>query len=311
MMISYSEARQFRNQCQRKWYFKNVLASWNSKDPMRREAFVLSKLQSLSAWRGSVVDKIVSTAVIDQLRRHDPPSIDRVIDAARRVFVDQRDFALAHRVREVGIRISSHGDAFAAWHDVEYGSPPDADSLDRAWADIELALRNALGSTGLIADLRRGKIVAQARLHRDFGFFKVSANPDAIVFQPERTLRIIDWKVHAFGLRAAKQQLAVYAGVLHRGESLAFFPFDPRSVPLDRIVLTEVQLLNNEVHDYTVTDDEIDDAFDELFDTAEQIRCARGDDDGDYQHVGGFAATPWVEQCERCSFNKICKDTKA
>ena len=310
MSISYSESRQFR-QCQRKWFFKNVHASWNAKDQSRREAFVLSKLQSLSAWRGSLVDKVLSSAVLPRVQQQSLISVSETLAVARSMFEAQRTFATAHRIREPGLRVGAHGDAFAAWHDIEYGAPPSAGALDQAWDEIETSLRNALSMTELFADLRRRKVVAQPRLFHDLGTVKVSANPDVAAFGDDQTVRIVDWKVHSFGLRAAKQQLALYAGVLHRGQPQTYFPFDPGRLPVENFVLSEVQLLNNEVHEYTVTDDEIDEIFDEIFESAESIRLARGTGDAEDRQALEFTATPWVESCVRCSFKKICKESAA
>jgi hypothetical protein len=141
------------------------------------------------------------------------------------------------------------------------------------------------------------------------GEVKVSANPDVTGFGDDQTVRIIDWKVHSFGLRAAKQQLALYAGVLHRGQPQTYFPFDPTRLPIESFVLSEVQLLNNEVHEYNVTDNDIDEIFDEIFECAESIRLAQGEGDAADRQALEFTATPWVEACVRCSFKKICRET--
>jgi PD-(D/E)XK nuclease superfamily len=310
VLISYSEARQFR-QCQRKWFFKNVHASWNAKDPSRREAFVLSKLQSLNAWRGTIVDKVLSTTVLPRIQQRGSVTARETIAAAQQLFDVQHKFASLHRVREPGLRVGAHGDAFAAWHDVEYGEPPSVADLDQAWMEIETSLQNALAMTDLIADLRRRNVIVQPRLFHDLDSVKVTATPDVAAFGRDQTVKIIDWKVHSFGLRAAKQQLALYAGVLHRGQRQTYFPFDPRQVPIAHIALCEVQLLNNEIHDYTVTDDDIDEVFDEIFESAELMRLARGADDTADRQALEFTATPWVESCIRCSFKKICRESAA
>lgn len=310
MMLSYSEARQF-HQCQRKWFFKNVLASWNAKDPIRREAFVLSKLQSISAWRGSIVDAVLSTIVLPRMQHRASVPVNDVVGAARTVFEKQRQFALAHRVREPGMKVSMHGNAFAAWHDLEYAVPPSEDVLDRAWTEIEVSLRNALAMTDLLTDLRRRRLLIQPRLFHDIDTLKVAANPDVVAFGTDQSVRILDWKVHSFGQRAAKQQLSLYAGVVHRAAPQGFYPFDPRTVSLDRFVLTEVQLLNDEVYDYSVAEDDIDDVFDELFDGAEVIRLSRGADGPEDRCADEFPVTDWVESCVRCSFKRICSGSEA
>ncbi len=124
---------------------------------------------------------------------------------------------------------------------------------------------------------------------------------------PDGALRIVDWKVHAFGLRAAKQQLTVYAGVLRAGGA-PWLAIPTAKLPLDRITLTEAQLLNNEVHDYSVTEDDIDECFDELFDTATEMEHAVADLDDPMRGVAAMAVTPWAEQCGRCSFKRLCKE---
>jgi len=131
-----------------------------------------------------------------------------------------------------------------------------------------------------MTDLVRGPEVTtasvQPRLFHSLNSVSVNANPDLVGFASGDSVRIVDWKVHSFGLRAAKQQLLVYAGVLHRGSRYPSYPVDPRGISLDRFTLTEVQLLNNVVHDYAATDEEIDEVFDEFFEVAELMRLAQG-----------------------------------
>lgn len=66
MRWSYSASRSFR-QCQRQWFFKNIVASARANEPLRRRAYLLSKLQSVSAWRGKVVDDIISKTLVPSL----------------------------------------------------------------------------------------------------------------------------------------------------------------------------------------------------------------------------------------------------
>lgn len=309
-MISHSEVRQFR-QCQRKWFFKNVLASGVAKDPMRREAFVLSKLQSISAWRGSLVDSVLSKYAIPELRRHGTISVESMVEQARLLFEQQQEFALAHRVRAPDIRVSKCGDSFAAFSDVEYGRAVGPDVLLSAWNDVERALRNAAGMTALLGSLQRGHIVIQPRLSFEIGDIKAAANPDVVWFGRDRAVRIVDWKAHSFGLRAAKEQLTLYACALRRGRPQPYFPWDPTTVPLDLYTLTEVQLLNNEVHDYTVSEDDLDELVDEIFEDAERIRLACGDDSPEDRRADEFPVTNWPDTCAWCNFKRICQERAA
>src|SRR5262245_3814771 len=122
MIWSYSSAKVFQ-QCQRRWYFKNCLANARAKDLLRREAYLLSKLQSLSAWRGQIVDDIMTEIVI-ALNRNASVTQKEVTRRARQLFDTQLTFAMAHRVRDRSITPTKAGDAFAAFYDIEYGQRP-------------------------------------------------------------------------------------------------------------------------------------------------------------------------------------------
>jgi hypothetical protein len=66
MIWSYSAAKTFR-QCQLQWFLKTKVANAKAKDPLRREVYLLSKLQSIWAWRGRVVDQLLGTEIVKAL----------------------------------------------------------------------------------------------------------------------------------------------------------------------------------------------------------------------------------------------------
>ncbi|MCA1636468.1 MAG: hypothetical protein LC802_22960 [Acidobacteria bacterium] len=149
MIWSFSNSHLFKK-CQRQWYFKTHVANANAKKiPLQREAYLLSKLQSIAAWRGSIVDHVISRRVVPALGNGWNISLAKTLEYARTVFDAQLDFALRHRVREPGMSVAKCGDTFAAFHSVEYGPEVGDDEIARAWADVELALTNLLHSFGL------------------------------------------------------------------------------------------------------------------------------------------------------------------
>src|SRR4051812_24238524 len=113
MIWSFSDSRTFAK-CQRRWYYDALLAWWTQKDARRWEAYLLSKLQSVSAWRGQIVDTAISSVLVPALNRRVPPSLQRCLEQARHLFDVQRSFALNHRLRENGMVPSRAGEAFAA-----------------------------------------------------------------------------------------------------------------------------------------------------------------------------------------------------
>lgn len=91
MRWSYSASRSFR-QCQRQWFFKNVVASARAKDPVRKRAYLLSKLQSVSAWRGRIVDDVISNFIIPQLNRGNLVTLGEAKKRARDLFDEAAEY---------------------------------------------------------------------------------------------------------------------------------------------------------------------------------------------------------------------------
>src|SRR5690606_17199236 len=102
---------------------------------------------------------------------------------------------------------------FALFHGMEYGAPPSPDEIDRAWSEIELALRHLYSMDEMRAAMKTADyIIAQRALQYELmDGVTVLAYPDAIAFRPGQPPLIIDWKVHAFGQNDASLQLAIYA----------------------------------------------------------------------------------------------------
>jgi hypothetical protein len=48
---SISDSKTFRR-CQRQWFYKSIAGNAKAADPVRHRLYLLSKLQSISAWRG-------------------------------------------------------------------------------------------------------------------------------------------------------------------------------------------------------------------------------------------------------------------
>src|SRR5690349_5251970 len=94
---SFSSSHLF-SKCPRQWYFKKCVAEARSKDPMRREAFLLSKLQTIYSWRGSIVDRVIMMRYVPALKRKQQVSSATLLYYARQIFQKQLAFAQAHRL---------------------------------------------------------------------------------------------------------------------------------------------------------------------------------------------------------------------
>lgn len=305
MKWSYSDARTF-GQCQRWWGYRRRVASGTSPDPFRREAYLLSKLQTLAQWRGGIVDHVISQAVVPILRQGRFPDRARVLRVARECYENQKAFALAHRLWEPGIKVGDFKGTFAAFYDIEYGKAPTEERLAECWTEIEQALGTLLSMSDLLEPLRTAvALLDQRTLSLPFAGFSLTARPDLIVLHRDAPPKVIDWKAHAHMQTAARGQLALYAIVLTSAAPHQDFPIDPRNwTPLD-ISLCEAQLMRNEVHNYRLEAQEIDLAWSEIGQSIVEMRHALGEEGTEWD-IMELSLARYAETCNRCNFRRLC-----
>ncbi len=309
MRWSYSSARAFR-QCQRKWYYGYVIApKGRSKDERRLRAKRLKSLSTLSAWRGQVVDTVISKHIIPALDSDDRITLGDAKRHARSLFDKQREFAEGHRSEDLTLVKSHHGDTFLLLSEHAYGHDVSQSDYDQAWEDIVTALTNLYRLDNLRAEVALGwSFHPQPPLHFDIlGNLKGSAFPDLIVYTGKDPIQIIDWKVHIDGSNDARDQLASYAIALSRLEKPNYdFPTENWQAPPSEIILKEVQLLLGNVREHILTDEDLEDAEVFMMESAyamSQVLEGKGYEDFD---IDLLEMTSNPETCSTCAFRMIC-----
>jgi hypothetical protein len=306
MTWSYSAAKAF-GQCQKLWYFRHILASSRSAIPIGREAYILSKLQSLSAWRGQLVDQVITQRLIPALNRGETPTLGALLREARGIFDTQLAFGLAHRVREPGMRSSKAGLTFAAFFNVEYGLPIPQETVDLAWCEVQASFTTLFSMSEVRARLRNASYrVAQRKLWFDLDGIKVRAVPDVLAFSDAAPPLIVDWKVHATGSRDYRLQLTLYALALTKTKSHVDFPSSVAGLSPTQIDLLEVQLLTGTSRQFVLDDADIIEAQNHVAETSNEMTLALGTDADGPPRLHDFESTYFPGLCERCSFRKIC-----
>ena len=306
MRWSYSASRSFRR-CQRQWFFKNVMASATARDPSRRQAYLLGKLQSISAWRGSIVDKVISETLITNLNRGISINLSKAINCARRLFDRQLAYARHHPITDLSLQVSKEGDDFAVFHVMEYEGKLPEHEIDRAWCEVEKALSNLFSLDDIKHILKSSnRIISQRSLQ--FALMTdatVVAYPDVIVFRDNAPPAIIDWKVHTFGTHDAWLQLAIYAIALSCCKPHKDFPVGFKVRP-EEIMLYEVQLLTNVVREHLLHEEQIMEAEEYMLSSAYEIACLTEGKKCAALSVEDFRVTMYAETCQRCNFRAIC-----
>lgn len=302
-MWSVSEHKAFRR-CQRQWYFKNRFASPKAtKVPEKREAYILGTLQTISAWRGQVVDSVVETVVVPALREHQPLYLRQVLAAARRIFDQQLAFAQKHQVRTPNMVKGRFGTTFAALLCVEEGQSIEETEILNAWEEVERAIRNLFAMKSLRAKLRSAqRLFAQSTLWHELNGQKIKAIPDLVAFFADEAPLIIDWKVHHAGMRDSRFQLETYALAISRSNgsagAKAFAPTDIR--------LAEVQLLTNQVKHYRLTAERALQVENEILASISDIEIATDGRERDELNPLDLLPAWYPETCAGCGFKKLC-----
>jgi len=303
---SISASRTFRR-CQRQWYFKSLVANANAKkDPVRRRAYLLSKLQSIWAWRGQIVDSVISDRLVRAINAGGTITLADARAEARRLFDLQLAFAREHRLHEPGMSVTKAGDAFAAFYCMEYDGEIDDNEIERAWQDVEMAL-GTLYKLRDVADAMKSAryLVAQRALCFSHSGETVRAVPDLIAFHDDQPPMIIDWKVHTLGQHEAWLQLGTYAVALALCSPHNDFPQGRQWVATD-IRLLEVQLLTGVVRQHHVTEESARDIDAYIADSVNQIRLAMQRKDKRALAPEDFPTTSYAEACSWCPYKVLC-----
>lgn len=298
MKWSFSQYNSFKK-CQRQWYYHYIYASSKAKDKGRQEAFRLSKLINIKAWRGKIVDEVISNYVVRMIKNGVAPDLHAAQKKARIRFNEQRNLGQsAEPVRD--------GD-FRGFLEVEYGIPIDDEVFDNAWNEIDLALQGFYNSTFVWEALKKADMcITQRYIPFSCNEASLIAVPDVICFYPDRNPLIIDWKVQSNPISDYWMQLATYALGLTTCTPHKDWPILPsRITPID-VELAEVQLLTEMVRIHKMKEDDLDELCELIAHSMAEMSLAR--DGRAFKDLLAEDFSPALNPltCKYCSFKKIC-----
>jgi len=308
MKWSFSTSKMFLH-CPRKWYYSQIAASHAAKNPLRREAFLLKQLQSVYAWRGRLVDTVIEKVIVPGIKSKNLPSQDDAITFSINLMKKQLKFGKERKFRCNNATKSSVGETYCAFYDMEYNGGLDENSVLKAKEDVIVSLRNLLRSN-LIREImeKSSYIAAQRSLIFHFEETTISCTPDLLVFFPNESPLIIDWKVHAFARADYWLQLGIYAIALSRIEPHKDFPKGIKSQLEDPTTfrLIEYQLLKNEQREYSISLEDIADIEDYIFLSCTQMNNLLNGKKFKELDIEQFRTARFPETCCKCQFRKLC-----
>jgi len=304
MIWSFSNHNIFR-WCQRQWYYKRIHASWRAKDPLRQETWRLSKLLNINAWRGRIVDKVISDTVVPAMNNGRRVPVENALRTAKYLFDNQK--RVMYQANSNKKLVKFMNDSYAGFHESEYGVELGDDAFQNAWSEIENAMFLFYESTQLWDLMKLARLLVPQRAlmfkHDDLA---IRAVPDVIGFFLDRHPMIIDWKVHSRAIRDYWLQLATYAIALSRCNPHRDWVSVPNQIDPCEVQLVEAQLLTNDIREHSVSEEDIEDVEELISCSTTEMLLAMDGKDSKKLKPEDFPAAFNPTSCQLCHFRKVC-----
>jgi hypothetical protein len=283
MSWSFSAHSSFRK-CPRQWFYKQYVANHKSKDPLRREAYRLSKLETVFAWRGKIVDDTISDLIV--------PSV-RYRAATLREATAYADQLFSQRQRTTTFNTPD-------------GKQPEQEAFNAARNDIHIALENLYKQEHVRRIVRSAlQLIPQRPLSFSQGGTSVRVVPDLISFSDDRPPTIFDWKVNNYALRDYWLQLVTGAIALTRCTPHRDWPAGATNHAPHDIRLFEIQLLTGDTKEHTMGPEDVHEAEDLISISADAMQLAVSNNPKTTSPED-LAPAKEPTTCARCNFRQLC-----
>ena len=302
---SYSTINTLK-QCNRKYYFAQVMATHGRKIPQRRKAYELKKMQNLTMWKGSVVDKFMEKTVIPAIR--DKKELDFMVFGMQAVELakNQFQFSQAKAYNDAGLKKSEADNEFCILDVHELGKPYTEVELAEAYETIKQAVENISlikmpDGTLLITYLKEcNQLVPNVTNWKvEIENARVSPQIDLIAYHNFKPV-VIDWKLSDSFIADYSRQLIICGITVY----LKRLEGDKQPYQYSDIQLYEVNLLNGVVKQHEFSQEVINDTIDDINRTAKDLGLLHvAYEDADIDEYG---LTENEASCKLCSFRPLC-----
>lgn len=296
MYWSYSTSKLFRR-CPRQWFYFQKFASALSKDPERKFAYALKKLTTVSQWRGTLVDLVVSEILLPGLRLPRPPTLQDLKREATVLF--ERQLACARRHPIINRAFQPRDEKyFAVFHCQEYGPGINEEEIAAARQEVDRALENLYEFKELRQLIKAAEFRSPQRsVALKYGEMTVRGTPDLVLYFRDGPPVILDWKVHALGELDAWKQLSIYAVLVSAKRK------DCRP---EEIRLLEVQLLLGEIREHRLDLEDVERLHDEIAESIQAMMLSLEGEPEEEPRPEHFRRAYYADACTQCAFLRLC-----
>lgn len=296
-------------QCERKYFFYALMASWGRKLPVRRKAYELKKMQTLQMWVGSIVDKFMEICFIPAIVANLPLDFEVMAEDAVTIGKKQFEFSYYQKYQDAGVNMTENS-AEACILDIhELGiSYDDADILASYQTVREAVLK--LPTIMMPDGQLLVEYLKEMKNHRanvmDWVVYieKAKINPqmDLLGYYDYKPV-VMDWKMSASYTSDYARQLLI-CGITVYLKRLT----QPNKPPyaLDDIRMFEVNLLRQSVKEHIFTQEEMNTMLDYINLTSEDIFLLVDNRKFEEIDITEFDETANQSSCNMCNFRPLC-----
>lgn len=305
MKWSYSSSIQFLS-CERKWYYANKFASFNCNTEARKNAAFLKDGQTLDEWKGTVVDTVISKFVHRETKYEKNPSLEDYIIEAKNISRTQFEFAKNRRWEQIESKTSVNGE-YAILSPFLFSEEIKEDEKLRVWNEMKLALKKYFDDVELMEEMKEAShVFTQYPLRIKEQNVSLEGKPDLLLFFDKKPPKIIDWKVYRDSTFSHKQQLLIYAYMLHKILPQEKFPNSYKEFDILDYRVCEYQLLTGKVRNYVISEQDVQDTEEFINETVYKMKRKNCHYSPKKLGPDDFRMATNPDTCKKCNFQSIC-----
>jgi len=294
-------------ECNRKYYFSQLLASKNRSVPLQRKVHELKKMQNLSMWQGSVVDKFMETVIIPKISNKEALNFELLADEVEALARKQFEYSrLAVYTDPVSGKMETAID-FCILDIHEQGKSYEEKEIAEAYINIRSAITRLPEIRMPDGQTLLGFLQQCNALSPNVYTWKVEI--EQAVVKPQIDLLaqynwkpvVIDWKLSRSYTADYSRQLIICGLVvfLKRLENKDKAPYKHEDIRL-----FEVNLFKGTVKQHEFTEERVNAMIDEINLSSQDILLLLGEDEE--PDIDDFEGTDNDGSCKICSYRSIC-----
>ncbi len=298
---SFSADRCLRR-CQRQFFLQHVAAWHNTRDPVRREAFLLKQVKTLALWQGSLIHRGIELYVVPQLQQNSRVDWNQVVQQTIDMAGRQFQFSAERRYREAGMSKARAGDDYCALMGHEREDGVSTSDFEGVVHVVRQSLTNLSEMTEFWAEVRgRGKYWPELGVRVSYDAVHIEAHIDLLFFRAYGKPTIIDWKIsESVGGGDADLQTALYAWALCQHPKWGV-------TRAEDCELLEVQLLSKTVLRHRADQAAFDRLEDRIYRSLNSMQAMGIGERYDLANIGRYDLAANPNSCAYCPVRTLCQ----